>query len=121
MFTLHTIFNALAVIPSCDPGIIDSDNLVLSKDGSFLHIHSSPYGHKVKDGDDTANTYRYSAPDALTTVSATAQYLDEESAPHPKYMCFDSASDSLPIYDYLRYSNIIPIIDRNPRKTQTVI
>ena len=53
MFTLQAIFNSLAVIPSCDPGIIDSDNLVLSKDGSSLHIHSSPYGHKVKDGDDT--------------------------------------------------------------------
>lgn len=64
MFTLQTIFNALAVIPSCDPGIIDSDNLVLSKDGSSLHIHSSPYGHKVKNGDETDNTYLYSAPDA---------------------------------------------------------
>lgn len=161
MFTLQAIFNALVVIPSCDLDFIDSDNLVLSGDGSSLHIHSSPYGHKVKDGDESDNTYRYSAPDAdigwdsdlgsyyfgytfysiayhnahrnldlpvfitiekasrhdaLTTVSATAQYLDEESAPHPKYMCFDSASDSLPIYGYLRHSNIIPIIDQNQRK-----
>ena len=158
MFTLQAIFNALVVIPSVDLGFIDSKDLVLSGDGSALHIHSSPYGHKAKDGDDTDNTYRYSAPDAdigwdsdlgvfyfgytfysiayhnpkrnidlpvfitlekasrhdaLTTISATAQYLDEESAPHPKYMCFDSASDSLPIYGYLRHSNTIPIIDQN--------
>ena len=160
MFTLQAIFNALVVIPSVDLGFIDSKDLVLSGDGSALHIHSSPYGHKAKDGDDTDNTYRYSAPDAdigwdsdlgvfyfgytfysiayhnpkrnidlpvfitlekasrhdaLTTISATAQYLDEESAPHPKYMCFDSASDSLPIYGYLRHSNTIPIIDQNQR------
>ena len=64
MFTLQALFNALAVIPSIDSGFIDKNNLILSADGSSLHIHSSPFGHKVLDGDDSDNIYRFSAPDA---------------------------------------------------------
>lgn len=65
MFTLQSLFNALAVIPSFDKGLIDSSNFTLSADGSALHIHASAYGHKVIDSDvEGALTHRFSAPDA---------------------------------------------------------
>jgi hypothetical protein len=32
-------------------------------------------------------------------------------------MCFDSASDSLPIFKFFRHKNIIPIIDHNQRSS----
>ena len=158
--TAETLFNELAVIPSADRGLIASENLILSGDGSSLHIHSSPFGHKVKDADTDDQTHRYTAPDAdigwdsnlgvfylgytlynishhnaslgadlpvfltlraasqhdaLTTISATAQYLDMNPDLHPKYTCFDSASDSYDIYEYLRHKHIIPAIDWNQR------
>lgn len=160
--TAEQIFTQLAVIPSADIGLIDSNNLILSGDGSALHIHSSPFGHKVKDADDNDLTHRYSAPDAdigwdsdlgvtyfgytlynisyhnaplgldlpvfltlrtasqhdaLTTISATAQFLDLNHELHPKYMCFDSASDAYDIYEYLRHKDTIPVIDWNKRKS----
>lgn len=65
LYPLQLLFNQLAVIPSMDMGFIDQKNLILSGDGSSLHIHASKYGHKViKDGKDDDNIYRYSAPDA---------------------------------------------------------
>ena len=154
------LFDRMAVIPSSDIGLIGSKNLVLSGDGSALHIHSSPFGHKVKDADNDALTHRYTAPDAdigwdsdlgvsyfgytlynishhnallgidlpvfltlrtasqhdaLTTISATAQFLDINQELHPEFMCFDSASDSYDIYEYLRHKNITPVIDWNKR------
>ena len=160
--TAELIFNRLAVIPSSDIGLIDSADLILSGDGSALHIHSSPFGHKVKDADVNDLTHRYSAPDAdfgwdsdlgvtyfgytlynishhnallgidlpvfltlrtasqhdaLTTISATAQFLDINQELHPRYMCFDSASDSYDIYEYLRHKDTIPVIDWNKRKS----
>ena len=159
--TVEELFNRIAVIPSSDIGLIDSSNLILSGDGSALHIHSSLFGHKVKDADTDDLTHRYTAPDAdigwdsdlgvsyfgytlynishhnallgidlpvfltlrtasqhdaLTTLSATAQFLDMNQELHPKFMCFDSASDSYDIYEYLRHKHIIPVIDWNKRK-----
>lgn len=64
MFTPQALFNALVVIPSIDSGFIDKDNLILSVNGSSLHIHSSPFVQKVLDGNDSDNIYRFSAPDA---------------------------------------------------------
>jgi hypothetical protein len=32
------------------------------------------------------------------------------------FMCLDSASDSLPIYQYFRLNHITPLIDHNPRR-----
>lgn len=160
-YTLQSLFNALAVVPSSDMGFIDSKNLILSGDGSSLHIHASPFGHKVKVDENGDPRFRYSAPDAdigwdsdlecfylgftlynisyhnplksidlpvyidlekasrhdaLTTLSASARFFDMDSGLHPKYMCFDSASDSLSIFQFFRHKNIIPIIDRNQRK-----
>lgn len=159
MYTLQSLFNALAVIPSIDTGFIDKQNLILSGDGSALHIHASRFGHQVPTTDPGKPDYRFSAPDAdvgwdsdlgeyylgytfyniachnprknidlpvyislekasqhdaLTTISASAQLLDMIPDLHPKYMCFDSASDSLPIYQYFQLKNIIPVIDHNP-------
>ncbi|MBP3870401.1 MAG: transposase [Faecalicoccus sp.] len=161
MFMLQSLFNSLAVIPSLDLGFIDQKELILSGDGSSLHIHASRSGHKASAGNDDDPVYRFSAPDAdfgwdssldsfylgftfynisyhnpsrnidlpvfislekasrhdaLTSVSATAQLLDMNPDLRPKYMCLDSASDSLPIYQYLCLNHIIPVIDRNPRR-----
>ncbi len=157
-YNLQSLFNTLAVIPSFDKGLINNDELVLSGDGSSLHIHASKYGHKVKEGNDNENIYRFSAPDAdigwdsdletfylgytfynisvhnkklgidlpvfisiekasrndaLTSVSAFAQFLELNKDIHPKYVCLDCASDSLPIYQYFKHNHIIPLIDRN--------
>lgn len=161
IYTLQLLFTKLAVIPSADTGFIDSSDLVLSGDGSSMHAHASPFGHKVlKDRSDEDNTYRFSAPDAdigwdsdknefylgytfysisyhnpcmqvdlpvyitlekasrhdaLTSISAPAQFFDLDSGLHPKYMCLDSASDSGPIYQYYRLNHVIPLIDHNQR------
>lgn len=54
--------------------------------------------------------------DALTTISATAQFSALNPVLHPRFMCFDSASDNYPTYDFLHSLNIIPIIDINCRR-----
>ena len=64
IYKLQSLFNSLAVIPSMDKGLIDSNELILSGDGSSLHIHASKFPKKVKDGEDNEDIYRYSAPDA---------------------------------------------------------
>ena len=64
LYRLQSLFNELAIIPSLDKGVIDTDDLVLSGDGSCLHISASKYPRKVKDGNDDEDIYRYSAPDA---------------------------------------------------------
>ena len=64
MYKLQSIFNDIAVIPSLDKGLISNDELILSGDGSCLHIHASRYPKKVKEGNDDEDIYRYSAPDA---------------------------------------------------------
>lgn len=160
-FTLQSLFNAIAVIPSTDLGLIDSANLILSGDGSSLHIHSNGYGHKVIDDNNVLLTHRYSSPeadigwdsdlaafyfgftlynitnhnpnlgidlpcfisiekasrhDALTTISATAQLHALNPELHPRYMCFDSASDNYATHKYLRSLHTIPIIDINCRR-----
>jgi len=164
LFTLQSLFNAVAVIPSLDTGFIDSKDGILSGDGSSLHAHASQNGHKVKEGSDLDDIYRYSAPDAdigwdsdlesfylgytyyniayhnplrnidlpvfislekasrhdaLTCLSASAQFFDMCSGLHPKYMCLDFASDSLPIYQFFRQHNVIPVIDHNQRGHST--
>jgi len=64
LYKLQSIFNDLVLIPSLDKGMIDTDELVLSGDGSCLHIHASKHPRKVKEGNDDEDLYRYSAPDA---------------------------------------------------------
>lgn len=160
-FILQQFMNQIAVIPSIDMGYIDSANLVVSGDGTCLHIHVSPYGHKAKGANDDVKTHRYgninadigwdsdleqfyfghtlhntsvhnhskgidlpifitlekaSQHDALTSITSIARLLDLNPDINPKFVCFDSASDSTAIYQYLRYKNIIPIIDLNKRK-----
>lgn len=63
-YTLQSLFNAIAVIPSVDLGLIDSHNLTLSGDGSSLHIHANGYGHKIIDDDNVLLTHRFSSPEA---------------------------------------------------------
>ena len=161
IYTIQTLFNALAVIPSIDRGLLDP-NGTLSGDGSAVHIHARSNGHKVIESDDPdACSTRYSAAGAdngwdsdlcmwyygftscnisqhnvtlsvdlpvfitleyasrhnsLTGVSATAQMLDMNQLLHPKYMCFDSAHDAKPMYNFLSDRHIIPIIDLNKRR-----
>lgn len=145
-------------MPSQELDLLPTENLVLSGDGSSLHIHANDFGTKVKEEDPNGLTHRFSFPeadfgwdsdlgvhyfgftlynishhdssskvdlpcfvsiekasrhDALTTVSASAQLFDINPELHPRYMCFDSASDSYPIFDFLLKNNVIPIIDIN--------
>lgn len=55
--------------------------------------------------------------DALTSISAFAQFLDINPELRPKYYCLDSASDNYPTHDFLyNHHNVIPIIDINKRR-----
>lgn len=160
-YTLQLFFDAIAVIPSSDIGLIDSKDLTLSGDGSALHIHASPFGHKILEQNNDNLTHRYSSPeadigwdsdlgvnyygftlynisyhnsqlnldlpcflsiekasrhDALTTISATAQLSALNPTLHPRYMCFDAASDNYSTHYFFKNLNIIPIIDINCRR-----
>lgn len=55
--------------------------------------------------------------DALSSVSALAQFMDMNPDLHPKYALFDCAMDALPFYSFLLQHHIIPVIDRNKRKS----
>lgn len=55
--------------------------------------------------------------DVLNSISASAQFFDMNSLLHPSFMCFDSACDSGPFYQFLRQHNTIPIIDINQRNS----
>ena len=64
MYRLQSIFNSLVVVPSTNKGLIDKDELILSGDGSSLHIRASKFPSKVKEGNEDEDIYHYSAPDA---------------------------------------------------------
>lgn len=158
-FALESIFKLLAVDSSVKLGLINK-NGIFSGDGSCLHCHSNPAGHRVINDDIQTNTHRYTAPDAdwgwdsdqemwyfgytmynistynpsykldlpvylslgyasthdaITSIPATARFLDLNPQIKPSFMCFDSAMDSYSIFSYLRCRNIIPIIDWNQR------
>lgn len=73
---MQSLFNAIAVIPSLDMGLIEPTNSTLSGDGSCLHVHASCYGHKVQDALDSDNNYHFSAQDAnIGQNSNLAQYF----------------------------------------------
>ena len=44
---LQQVFRLAAILPSLDDGLIPQNGLTLSGDGTCVHSHSSPYGHKV--------------------------------------------------------------------------
>lgn len=52
---------------------------------------------------------------ALSFISAPAQFLNMNHDLHPKYFCHDSATDSLPNFQFFQHNNIISVIDHNPR------
>lgn len=60
--TLEKVFDQLVVRISFEKFI--KENFVLSGDGTSVHIHSSRYGHAVKNPTDKQHTHRYTAPDA---------------------------------------------------------
>ena len=154
------LYLILYVNSSLDKGYIDNHNLVLSGDGSSLHIHASSHPKKGKDGNKDEAVYKVSAPDANigwdsdlgayylgytfynisyhnskfgydlpvyiildkaskhdapTSIAAFAQLLCLNESIHPRYVCLDSASDAIPIYQFLHLNNIIPVIDHNKR------
>lgn len=76
LVTMQSLFNAIAVIPSLDMGLIEPTNSTLSGDGSCLHVHAFCYGHKIQDALDSNNNYNFSAPDAdIGWESDLAQYF----------------------------------------------
>ena len=62
-YALQKLLNAIAVIPSQNRNIIPSKNLILSGDGTCLHIHCSPFGNRAipKSDNETSDdkVYRY--------------------------------------------------------------
>jgi len=66
---LQELFSLIAIVPSIELGLISKDGITVSGDGTCVHAHTSPYGHKVCDclengiTDCTCNRH-YSDPDA---------------------------------------------------------
>ena len=46
---LQNLFRIAAIVPSLEFGLIPSENLTVSGDGTCVHTHSNPFGHKVCD------------------------------------------------------------------------
>ena len=44
---LQQLFSIAAIVPSLELGLIDPDNLTVSGDGTCVHSHANPYGHRV--------------------------------------------------------------------------
>lgn len=44
---LQCLFRSAAIVPSLDFGLLPSENLTVSDDGTCVHTHSNPFGHKV--------------------------------------------------------------------------
>ena len=44
---LQQVFRLAAILPSLKDGLIPADGVTLSGDGTCVHSHASPYGHKV--------------------------------------------------------------------------
>lgn len=44
---LQQVFRLAAILPSLRDGLIPADGITLSGDGTCVHSHASPYGHKV--------------------------------------------------------------------------
>lgn len=59
---LHKIFKALAIDTSDSLGLLDSEGIIASGDGSAAWVHASPFGHKVDGQPDDIR--RYSDPSA---------------------------------------------------------
>ena len=43
---LQQLFSLAAVVPSCNIGLIDTNDLTISGDGTCVHAHANSYGHK---------------------------------------------------------------------------
>lgn len=62
---LEQLFDLIVVRPSCEYfSILEDEEFTLSGDGTALPVHSSPYGHRVKDPVDEQHSHRYADPDA---------------------------------------------------------
>ena len=66
---LQQVFRLAALIPSLQDGLIPHGGITLSGDGTCVHSHSSPYGHKVCKCSENADTHcsckrHFSDPDA---------------------------------------------------------
>lgn len=44
---LQSLFRIAAIVPSLESGLIPSENLTVSGDGTCVHTHSNPFGHRV--------------------------------------------------------------------------
>lgn len=65
LYTLQALMNSLAVTPSADMGLIPQSGLKVAGDGTCLHVHANPNGHKADKtitDNDTPNV-RYSCID----------------------------------------------------------
>jgi hypothetical protein len=66
---LQKFFYLVAVVPSMESGLIPLENLTVSGDGTAVHTHANPRGHRCKnapvsDGDTDTSPRHFSDPDA---------------------------------------------------------
>ena len=54
---LQDLFRKLALIPSVNAGVIPSENLTVSGDGTAFHVHSNPKGHRPHEAEYKAQPY----------------------------------------------------------------
>lgn len=43
---MQQVLSLAAIVPSCNLGLIDTDDLTISGDGTCVHAHANSYGHK---------------------------------------------------------------------------
>ena len=107
---IEVLFDVLAVKPSILNGFINLEHMILSGDGSSLHIHARNFGRKQGEGEESDEIYKFTAEYAdigwdsdlglfyLGHTFYNIAYHDKDRAYDlPLYMCLDKASkhDSL--------------------------
>lgn len=134
---LQKFFYLVAVVSSLESGLITSEKLTLSGDGTAVHTHANPRGHRskdatVSDGDIDSAPRHFSDPDASWgwdsdldkyyygyTLFQFSTYNSELHTDIPLLFRFtsakrhDSAMDNLPTYTLLKDRKISAFIDLN--------
>lgn len=67
---LQQLFSLIAIVPSMEIGLIPSDGITASGDGTCLHTHATPYGKKICD----------CGKNGITGCSCERHYSDPDAA-----------------------------------------
>lgn len=134
--TLQELFHVAAIVPSLELGLIPSENLTVSGDGTCVHTHASPFGHKICDCakhgvSDCRCPRHFSDPDASIgwdsglgsyyfgyTLYMIACHNEEFHIDLPLHIRFLDAKrhDNYPTYELCSEWDVIPFIDLNSNR-----